>query len=73
MWCVMSAYNELLIRALLAFVFTWALASAFHYSQKEKMQKQYRETLNFYLNENRRIRQYNSELSYELSKLKDKK
>jgi len=69
----MSNYAELLIRSLLAFVAIWAICSAFHYSQKEKMQKHYRKTLSHYLQENRRLRQYNAELSYELSKLREKK
>lgn len=72
-WCVMNHDTELLIRSLLAFAFTWAICSAFHYSQKEKMQKHYRKTLSYYLQENRRLRQGNAELSYELSKLTDKK
>ena len=73
MWCVMSHYNDLLFRALLAISMTWILASIFHNQQKEQMQKQYRETLNNYLQENRRLRTQNADLSYELSKLKDKK
>ena len=63
----MSTYNELLIRSLLAFALTWALASAFHYSQKQKMQKEYRERLNHYLQELRHLRNQNADLSYELS------
>lgn len=73
MWCVMSHYNDLLIRTLLAFAVIWILASAFHYEQKQKMQKQYRESLNSYLQELRRLRNINADLSYENSKLKDKK
>ena len=69
----MSHYNDLLIRSLLAFAFTWAICSAFHYQAKQKMQKHYRETLNLYLQDLRRLRTQNAELSYELSKLRDKK
>jgi len=72
-WCVMNHDTELLIRSLLAFACTWAICSAFHYSQKQDMQKHYRKTLSYYLQENRRLRQGNTELSYELSKLRDKK
>jgi len=69
----MSHYNDLLIRCLLAFAFIWFLASAFHNEQKDKMQKHYRESLNTHLQELRRLRQQNAELSFELSKLRDKK
>ena len=69
----MSHYNDLLIRTLLAFVCVWTLASAFHYQQKQKMQKQYRDSLNSYLQELRRLRNQNAELSFEVSQLRGKK
>jgi len=69
----MSAYNELLIRTLLAFAVVWILASIFHNQIKEKLQKQHRETLNRYLQELRHLRNQNADLSYELSQLRGKK
>lgn len=69
----MSAYNDLLIRAILGFSFTWIICSCFHYQQKEQLKKAHRETLNAQLQELRRLRTQNADLSYELSKLRNKK
>ena len=69
----MSTYNDLLIRSLLAFAVIWILASIMHNQRLEKIQKTHRETLSGYLQELRRLRSQNAELSYELSKLRDKK
>ena len=69
----MSNYNDLLIRTLLAFAIIWLMASVLFNERIEKLQKQHRETLSGYLQELRRLRAQNAELSYELSKLKDKK
>ena len=72
-WCVMSNYTDLLIRTLLAFAVVWLMASVLFNQRIEKLQKQHRETLGGYLQELRRLRNQNAELSYELSKLKGKK
>lgn len=73
MWCVMSNYTDLLIRTLLAFAVIWIMASVLFNQRIEKIQKQHRETLNGYLQELRQLRIQNADLSYQLSKLKDKK
>jgi hypothetical protein len=72
-WCVMSDYTDLLIRTLLALALVWIMASVLFNERIEKLQKQHRETLNGYLQELRHLRTQNADLSYELSKLKDKK
>jgi len=69
----MSHYNDLLIRTLLALTLTWIFASIMHNQRLEKIQKTHRETLSGYLQELRRLRNQNAELSYELTKLRDKK
>ena len=69
----MSHYNDLLIRTLLAFAVIWIMASVLFNQRIEKIQKIHRETLGGYLQELRRLRTQNAELSYELSKLKGKK
>ena len=71
--CVMSNYTDLLIRTLLAFAVVWLMASVLFNQRIEKLQKQHRETLGGYLQELRRLRTQNADLSYELSKLRDKK
>jgi len=71
-WCVMSDYTDLLIRTLLAFAVVWLMASVLFNQRIEKLQKQHRETLGGYLQELRRLRTQNADLSYELSKMKDK-
>ena len=69
----MSTYNDLLIRSLLAFAVIWIFASIMHNQRLEKIKKTHRATLSGYLQELRRLRQQNAELSFELSKLRDKK
>ena len=69
----MSNYTDLLIRTLLAFAVVWLMASVLFNQRIEKLQKGYRENLNAQLQELRRLRTQNADLSYELSKLKDKK
>ena len=69
----MSDYTDLLIRTLLALAFVWIMASVLFNQRIEKLQKAYRENLNAHLQELRRLRTQNADLSYELSKLRDKK
>jgi len=69
----MSTYNDLLIRALLAFAIIWIIASVMHNQRYEKMRKNYRKTVNNQLQELRRLRQINAELSYELHKIRKNK
>lgn len=69
----MSNYTDLLIRTLLALSLVWIMASVLFNQRIEKLQKQHRETLGGYLQELRRLRTQNADLSYELSKLKGKK
>lgn len=69
----MSNYTDLLIRTLLALSVVWIMASVLFNQRIEKLQKQHRETLGAYLQDLRRLRTQNAELSYELSKLTDKK
>lgn len=69
----MSDYTDLLIRTLLALSLVWIMASVLFNQRIEKLQKQHRETLGGYLQELRHLRTQNADLSYELSKLKDKK
>ena len=69
----MSNYTELLIRTLLALSIVWIMASVVFNQRIEKLQKQHRETLNTYLQELRQLRIQNTDLSRQLSKLKDKK
>ena len=69
----MSNYTDLLIRTLLAFAVVWLMASVLFNQRIEKLQKQHRESLSSHLQELRRLRTQNADLSYELSKLKGKK
>lgn len=69
----MSTYNDLLIRALLAFAIIWILASIFHNQRLESVRKNHRKTVNDQLQELRRLRQMNAELSYELHRIRNKK
>ena len=69
----MSHYNDLLIRTLLALAIVWIMASVLFNQRIEKLQKRHRETLNTALQELRRLRIQNADLSRQLSKLKDKK
>lgn len=69
----MSNYTDLLIRTLLALSVVWIMASVLFNQRIEKLQKQHRETLGAYLQDLRLLRTQNAELSYELSKLTDKK
>lgn len=69
----MSNYTDLLIRTLLAFAVVWLMASVLFNQRIEKLQKQHRETLGGHLQELRRLRSQNADLSYEVSKLRGKK
>ena len=69
----MSNYTDLLIRTLLALSIVWIMASVVFNQRIEKLQKQHRETLGGYLQELRRLRTQNADLSYEVSKLRGKK
>jgi len=69
----MSHYNDLLIRTLVAFAVVWLLASVLFNQRIEKLQKEHREILSGLLQELRRLRTQNADLSYEVSKLREKK
>ena len=69
----MSAYNDLLIRTLAAIAITWIFASIMHNERLENVRKKHRETINNQLQELRRLRQMNAELSYELHKIRNNK
>jgi len=69
----MSHYNDLLIRTLLALAVVWVFASIIFNERIDDLKTKHRATINDQLQEIRRLRQQNTELSFELSKLKGKK
>jgi F0F1-type ATP synthase membrane subunit b/b' len=69
----MSHYNDLLIRTLLALAVVWVFASIIFNERIDDIRTKHRSTINDQLQEIRRLRQQNTELSFELSKLKGKK
>jgi F0F1-type ATP synthase membrane subunit b/b' len=69
----MSHYNDLLIRTLLALAVVWVFASIIFNERIDDIKTKHRATIHDQLQEIRRLRQQNTELSFELSKLKNKK